>query len=98
MDSSGRFYLLERPNPQDVQDRLWMMVLLATKARDEMKEQLKRKVEELVRKEAALLDWQHNLDVRERKLDDGDEGLPIKIWKTMGTVVSASEFDKFTKV
>ena len=57
MDSSGRFYLLERPNPQDVQDRLWMMVLSAIKARDEMKEQSKKKVEVLVRKEAALLDW-----------------------------------------
>ena len=34
MDSSGKFYLLERPNPQDVQDRLWMMVLSVTKARD----------------------------------------------------------------
>ena len=75
MDSRGRFYLLERPSPQDVQDRLWMMVISATKARDEMKEKLKRKVDELVRKEAALLDWQHHLDVRERKLDDGDEGL-----------------------
>ena len=75
MDSHGRFYLLESPNPRDVQDNLWMMVLSATKARDEMKEKLKRKVEELVRKEAALLDWQHHLDVRERKLDDGDEGL-----------------------
>ena len=75
MDSNGRFYLLERPNPHDVQDKLWMMVLSVTKARDEMKEQLKRKVEELKRKEEALLDWQHHLDVRERKLDDGDEGL-----------------------
>ena len=75
MDSHGRFYLLERPNPQDVQDKLWMMVLSLTKDRDEMKEKLKRKVEELVRKEAALLDWQHNLDVRERKLDDGEDGL-----------------------
>ena len=52
-----------------------MMVLSLTKDRDEMKEKLKRKVDELVRKEAALLDWQHHLDVRERKLDDGDEGL-----------------------
>ena len=46
MDSRGRFYLLERPSPQDVQDRLWMMVISANKARDEMKEQLKRKVKE----------------------------------------------------
>ena len=40
MDLNGRFYLLERPNPQDVQDRLWMIVLSVTKARNEMKEQL----------------------------------------------------------
>merc|ERR1711895_357941 len=40
-----------------------------------MKEQLKKKVEELRRQEEALSDWQHHLDVRERKLDDGDEGL-----------------------
>ena len=75
MDSRGRFYLLERPSPQDVQDRLWMMVISANKARDEMKEQLKKKVEELRRQEVVLGDWQHHLDVRERKLDDGDEGL-----------------------
>ena len=75
MDSHGRFYLLERPNPHDVQDKLWMMLLSAEKARDEMKDQLKKKVEVLIRKEAGLLEWQHVLDVRERKLDDGDEGL-----------------------
>ena len=75
MDSRGRFYLLEHPSPQDVQDRLWMMVISANKARDEMKEQLKKKVEELRRQEEALKDWQHHLDVRECKLDDGDEGL-----------------------
>ena len=33
-----------------------MMMLSVTKARDEMKEQLKKKVEVSVRKEAALLD------------------------------------------
>ena len=75
MDSHGRFYLLERPNPHDVQDKLWIMLLSAEKARDEMKDQLKKKVEVLIRKEAGLLEWQHVLDVRERKLDDGDEGL-----------------------
>ena len=75
MDSNGKFYLLERPNPHDVQDKLWKMLLSAEKARDEMKDQLKKKVEVLIRKEACLLEWQHVLDVRERKLDDGDEGL-----------------------
>ena len=56
MDSNGRFYLLERPNPQDVQDKLWMLLLSAGKSRDEMRDQLKHKVEMLVRKEAGLLE------------------------------------------
>ena len=75
MDSNGRFYLLERPNPHNVQDKLWMLLLSVEKARDEMRDQLKHKVEMLVRKEAGLLEWQHALDSRERKLDSGEEGL-----------------------
>ena len=75
MDSRGRYYLLERPSPSEVQENLWRMVLSAIKAKDELKEQLKKKVEELKRQEQNLKDWQHHLDIRERKLDDGDEGL-----------------------
>ena len=75
MDSNGRFYLLERPNPQDVQDKLWMLLLSAEKSRDEMRDQLRHKVEMLVRREAGLLEWQNALDTRERKIDSGEEGL-----------------------
>ena len=75
VDSSGRFYLLERPNPQDVQDKLWMLLLSAEKSRDEMRDQLRHKVEMLVRREAGLLEWQNALDTRERKIDSGEEGL-----------------------
>ena len=75
VDSNGRFYLLERPNPQDVQDKLWMLLLSAEKSRDEMRDQLRHKVEMLVRKEAGLLEWQNALDTRERKIDSGEEGL-----------------------
>ena len=57
MDSNGRFYLLERLNPHDVQDKLWMMLLSAERARDIMRDQLKHKVEALIRKEAGLLEW-----------------------------------------
>ena len=63
MDSRGRYYLLERPSPSEVQENLWRMVISAKKARDELKEQLKKKVEELRRQEEALKDWQHHLDV-----------------------------------
>ena len=75
MDSRGRYYLLERPSPSEVQENLWRLLISANKAKDELKEQLKKKVEELRRQEENLKDWQHHLDVRERKLDDGDEGL-----------------------
>ena len=72
MDSRGRYYLLERPSPSEVQENLWRLLISANKAKDELKEQLKKKVEELKRQEQNLQDWQHHLDVRERKLDDGD--------------------------
>ena len=75
MDSHGRFYLLERPNPQDVQDKLWMLLLSAEKSKDEMRDKLRHKVEMLVRREAGLLEWQNALDTRERKIDSGEEGL-----------------------
>ena len=51
------------------------MVLSANKAKDELKEKLKNKVEELKRQEQNLADWEHHLDVRERKLDNDDDGL-----------------------
>ena len=66
---------MERPSPSEVQENLWRLLISANKAKDELKEQLKKKVEELRRQEENLKDWQHHLDVRERKLDDGDEGL-----------------------
>ena len=40
---------MERPSPSEVQENLWRMVISANKARDELKEQLKKKVEELRR-------------------------------------------------
>ena len=75
VDSNGRFYLLEHPSPQAVQDKLWMLLLSAEKSRDEMRDQLRHKVETLVRREAGLLEWQNALDTRERKIDSGEEGL-----------------------
>ena len=40
-----------------------------------MRDQLRHKVETLVRREAGLLEWQNALDTRERKIDSGEEGL-----------------------
>ena len=73
MDSNGRFFLLERPDPQEIQDRLWMLYLGADKAKDEMREQLKHQVDALVRREADMLEWQSALDIREREIDCGED-------------------------
>ena len=75
VDSHGRFYLLEHPSPHAVQDKLWMLLFSAEKSRDEMRDQLKYKVETLVRREAGLLEWQNTLSTRERKIDSGEESL-----------------------
>ena len=54
---------------------MWRMVLSANGAKDELKEKLKKKVEELKRQEQNLADWEHHLDVRERRLDNDDDRL-----------------------
>ena len=54
---------------------MWRMVIEANRAKDELKEKLKKKVEDLKRQEQTLADWEHHLDVRERRLDKDDDGL-----------------------
>ena len=66
---------MERPSHAEVQENMWRMVLSANKAKDELKEKLKKKVEELKREQQNLADWEHHLDVREQKLDNDDDGL-----------------------
>ena len=75
VDSHSRFYLLDRPSPQAVQDKLWMLLLSAEKSRDELRDQLKYKVEMLARKEESLLEWQNTLVTRESKIESGEESL-----------------------
>ena len=75
MDSNGRFFLIEQPDPQEIQDRLWMLYLGADKAKDEMREQLKHQVDAIVRREADMLEWQSALDIREREIDCGEDVL-----------------------
>ena len=67
--------MLEPPSHAEVQENMWRMVILANKAKDELKEKLKKKVEELKRQEQNLIDLLHHLDVRERRLDNDDDGL-----------------------
>ena len=75
VDNHGRFYLLDRPSPKAVQNRLWMLLLSAEQKRDELRDQLKYKVEALARKEEGLLDWQNTLATRKWKLESGEDSL-----------------------
>ena len=71
----GRFYLLDRPSNEEVQNRLWMLYLASEKKRQELKDELKFKVEQLRRKEERLLEWQNALSDKEKKLDNGEDNV-----------------------
>ena len=75
VDNHGRFYLFDRPSPQAVQNKLWMLLLSAEQSRDELRDQLKYKVETLARREEGLLEWQNTLGTREWKLESGEDSL-----------------------
>ena len=51
------------------------MVIEANCAKEELKEKLKKKDEDLKRQEQNLIDWEHHLDVREWRIDNDDDGL-----------------------
>ena len=73
--NDGQFYLLDRPSNEEVQNRLWMLYLASEKKRQELKDQLKFKVEQLARKEEGLLEWQDALSNKEQKLENGEDNL-----------------------
>ena len=51
----GRLFLFERPSPEAVQNKILMLYLDAEQKRDELKDQLKYKVDQLTRKEEGLV-------------------------------------------
>ena len=73
--NDGRFYLLDQPSNEEVQNRLWMLYLTSEKKRQELKDQLKFKVDQLARKEEGLLEWQDALSRKEQKLESGEDNL-----------------------
>ena len=75
MGNDGRFFLLDHPSPEAVQNRLWMLYLSAEQKRDQLRDQLKFKVDQLARKEEGLLEWQDALATRESKLESGEDSL-----------------------
>ena len=73
----GRMYLLDRPDLGAVQNKLWMLYLHAENQRDELKDQLKYKVDQLARREVGLLEWQDALSNKEHKLEHGEDNLSV---------------------
>ena len=57
---------MDRPSPEAVQNRLWMLLLSAEQKRDELRDRLKFKVDQLNRREEGLLEW---------KLEHGEDNL-----------------------
>ena len=50
---------MERPPPEAIQNRHWMVLLAAEEKRDEFRDRLKFKVDQLNRKEEGLLEWEN---------------------------------------
>ena len=66
---NGHFYLLERPTPEAIQSRLWLLLIDAEQKKEEYKDRLRFKVDELKRKEETLLVWEDNVANREWKVE-----------------------------
>ena len=66
---------MERPPPEAIQNRLWMFLLAAEEKRDEYRDHLRFKVDQLNRKEEGLLEWENEVANREWKLEHGEENL-----------------------
>ena len=72
---SGRKYLLPRPSCEEFENTLWMMIFGAREREEEIRQEVKDRKEEWRKKESDLKDWEHDLEVRERRLCSQDEGL-----------------------
>ena len=66
---------MDRPSPEAVQNRLWMLLLSAEQKRDELRDRLKFKVDQLNRREEGLLEWENEVANREWKLEHGEDNL-----------------------
>ena len=72
---NGHFYLLERPTPEAIQSRLWLLLIDAEQRKEEYKDRLRFKVDELKRKEEDLLVWEDNVANREWKVENGEDNI-----------------------
>ena len=72
---SGRKFLLERPSSHEVEETLWRIVFDARRKDDEAKREWKDRNEQWLKQERNLRDWEAHLDIRERQLDNKDDGV-----------------------
>ena len=75
MGPSGRKFLLERPSRDEVEETLWPMVFDARWKEDEAKREWKDRNEQWLKQERNLREWEAHLDIRERQLDNKDDGV-----------------------
>ena len=66
---------MARPPPDEVEDTLWRMVCESRRREDDMRKELRDKVEQLRKEEQNLEDWEHYLNVQERRIKVSDEHL-----------------------
>ena len=66
---------MNQPPPKAIQNRLWMLLLAAEEKRDEFRDRLKFKVDQLNRKEEGLLEWENEVANRELKLEHEEDNL-----------------------
>ena len=72
---NGHLYFLERPTPEAIQSRLWLLLIDAEQKKEEYKDRLQFKVDELKRKEEDLLVWEDNVANREWKVENGEDNI-----------------------
>ena len=71
----GRKYLLPRPSREEVEFVLWRMIFGLRMREEEARIDEKERKKEWLKKERVMKDWEHSLEVRERRVGQHDEGL-----------------------
>ena len=75
MGENGHFYLLQRPSHEEIQARLWLMYIDAEQKKEDYKNRLRFKVDEVKRKEEDLIMWEDTIANREWKLEHTEDNI-----------------------
>ena len=72
---NGHFYLLQRPSPEAIQAPLWLMYMDAEQKKEDYKNRLRFKVDEVKRKEEDLIMWEDTVANREWKVEHSEDNI-----------------------